>query len=66
MIGQRPDVKVRDADKKLAKSYDINLDEYIKPNKAIYGSFKFEGEFALPKKETAKSEAEELELVMSA
>ena len=46
VIGQRPDVKVRDEDKKLAKSFGIDLKEYIKPNDAIFGSFKFEGEFA--------------------
>lgn len=61
VIGQRPDVKVRDEDKKLAKSYGINLNEYIKPNKDIFGSFKFEGEFALPTSEaTANSELEEV------
>ena len=42
IIGQRPDVKVREEDKKLAKSYGINLSDYIKPNEAIFGSFKFE------------------------
>ena len=46
-IGQRPDLKVRVEDKKLAKSYGINLDDYIKPTNDIFGSFKFEGEFAL-------------------
>ena len=46
-IGQRPDLKVRGEDKKLAKSYGINLDDYIKPTNDIFGSFKFEGEFAL-------------------
>jgi hypothetical protein len=46
VIGQRPDVKVREEDKKLAKTYGINLDEYIKPTDSIFGSFKFEGEFA--------------------
>ena len=66
VIGQRPDVKVREEDKKLAKSFGINLDEYIKPNEAIYGSFKFEGEYAIPTMETSKTEAEELELVMTA
>ena len=42
IIGKRPDVKVREEDKKLAKTYGINLDDYIKPNEAIFGSFKFE------------------------
>lgn len=36
LIGQRPDLKVRDEDKKLAKSYGINLKEYINPNEDIY------------------------------
>ena len=66
VIGQRPDVKVREEDKKLAKNFGINLDEYIKPNEAIYNSFKFEGEYAIPTMETSKTEAEELELVMTA
>jgi hypothetical protein len=59
-IGQRPDVKVRNTDKKLAKSYGINLDEYIKPNDAIFGSFKFEGKYEvkIPEKQTANSELE--------
>lgn len=60
IIGQRPDVKVREADKKLAKSYNINLDEYIKPNEAIFGSFKFE-----ESAETAESKSE-LEFAMAA
>ena len=47
VIGQRPDLKVRVEDKKLAKSCGINLDDYIKPTNDIFGSFKFEGEFAL-------------------
>ena len=66
VIGQRPDVKVREEDKKLAKTCGIDLNEYIKPNEAIFGSFKFEGEYAVPSMETSKVEAEELELVMSA
>lgn len=60
IIGQRPDVKVREADKKLAKSYNINLDEYIKPNEAIFGSFKFE-----ESAETVESKSE-LEFAMAA
>lgn len=60
IIGQRPDVKVREADKKLAKSYNINLNEYIKPNEAIFGSFKFE-----ESAETTES-ANELEFAMAA
>ncbi len=66
VIGQRPDVKVREEDKKLAKTYGINLDEYIKPNESIFGSFKFEGEFA-GESATAKSEktADELAYAMA-
>jgi hypothetical protein len=63
VIGQRPDVKVREEDKKLAKTYGIDLKEYIKPNEAIFGSFKFEGEFATPTAEAAV--ADELEEVLS-
>ena len=66
VIGERPDVKVREEDKKLAKTYDINLSEYIKPNDAIFGSFKFEGEYASTTEKPTASNAEELELVMSA
>lgn len=36
LIGQRPDLKVREEDKKLAKSCGINLNEYIKPNEDIF------------------------------
>ena len=36
LIGQRPDLKVREEDKKLAKSCGINLNEYIKPNEGIF------------------------------
>ena len=64
VIGQRPDVKVREEDKKLAKTYGIDLKDYIKPSEDIFGSFKFEGEFAASTPTT--SNAEELELVMSA
>ena len=56
IIGQRPDVKVTSEDKKLAKAFGINLDEYIKPNEAIFKS----------KAETKSSSVDELELVMSA
>jgi hypothetical protein len=42
IIGKRPDVKVREDDKKLAKTYGINLSDYIKPDEKIFGSFKFE------------------------
>jgi hypothetical protein len=36
IIGQRPDLKVREEDKKLAKSYKIDLKEYIKPNEDVF------------------------------
>ena len=36
IIGQRPDLKVREEDKKLAKSCKIDLKEYIKPNEDIF------------------------------
>ena len=42
IIGKRPDVKVREEDKKLAKTYGINLNDYLKPDVKIFGSFKFE------------------------
>jgi hypothetical protein len=42
IIGKRPDVKVREEDKKLAKTYGINLNDYLKPDEKIFGSFKFE------------------------
>jgi hypothetical protein len=60
IIGKRPDVKVREEDKKLAKSYGINLGDYIKPDEGIFGSFKFE-ETA----EEAKA-ASEMEMAMAA
>jgi len=58
VIGQRPDIKVKETDKKLAKSFGIELSEYIKPNEAIYGSFKFEGEFATEEPQMVESELE--------
>ena len=58
VIGQRPDVKVREEDKKLAKTYGIDLKEFIKPNENIFGSFKFEGEFAVNKEKEVKAESE--------
>ena len=67
VIGQRPDVKVRKEDKALAKEMDINLDEYIKPNEAIFDSFKFEGEFAIDAASNeSKTESGELEMAMAA
>ena len=35
-IGQRPDVMVSQYDKELAKSFNINLEDFIKPNKDIF------------------------------
>lgn len=64
VIGQRPDVKVREEDRKLAKTYGIDLKEYIKPNEAIFGSFKFEGEEFTPA-ETTNVNSEEFDLVMA-
>lgn len=57
IIGKRPDVKVREEDKKLAKTYGINLGDYIKPDEKIFGSFKFE-ETDNDGKTTSKSEME--------
>ena len=57
IIGKRPDVKVREEDKKLAKTYGINLGDYIKPDEKIFGSFKFE-ETEDDGKTTSKSEME--------
>ena len=62
VIGQRPDLKVTDADKKLAKSYGIDLNEYIKPTEAIFGSYKFEDDDTPSK--TAKTK-DELEYAMA-
>lgn len=36
LIGQRPDLEVREGDKKLAKNKGINLRDYIKPNEDIF------------------------------
>lgn len=57
IIGKRPDVKVREEDKKLAKTYGINLGDYIKPDEKIFGSFKFE-ETEADGETTSKSEME--------
>jgi IMP cyclohydrolase len=62
VIGQRPDLKVTEADKKLAKSYGIDLNEYIKPTEAIFGSYKFEDDDTPSK--TAKTK-DELEYAMA-
>lgn len=39
VIGMRPDVIVTDNDMKLAKSYKINLKEYLKPTDEIFGKW---------------------------
>jgi hypothetical protein len=58
IIGQRPDVKVTEEDKKLAKSYGINLSDYVKPNPSIFGSYVIEeGE--------TKTTVNELEMAMA-
>jgi len=36
LIGQRPDLKVTPNDKKMAKKFGINLDEFIKPNSKVF------------------------------
>ena len=36
LIGQRPDLVVREEDEKLAKANDINLKDYIHPSKSIF------------------------------
>ena len=55
VIGQRPDVKVREEDKKLAKTNGITLNDYIKPTDSIFDSFKYEGEFATVTQEKTAS-----------
>lgn len=50
VIGQRPDLKVRDKDKRMAKELGINLKDYIKPTETIFGKYKVENELS-PKKE---------------
>ena len=62
IIGKRPDVKVREEDKKLAKTYGINLSDYIKPDEKIFGSFKFE-EIA---DEAETKSTSEMEMAMAA
>lgn len=52
LLGQRADLKVRETDKKLAKSYNINLSDYIKPNNNLF-------------EETVHSEEEVFETVMA-
>ena len=40
LLGKRPDLKVREFDIKLAKQFNINLDEYIKPTESIFNDDK--------------------------
>lgn len=42
IIGQRPDLKVRDIDKAEAKKQGINLKDYIKPTRSIFGKYSSE------------------------
>lgn len=65
VIGQRPDVKVREEDKKLAKTNGISLNDYIKPTDSIFDSFKYEGEFATVTKEKTSAEVNELEMALA-
>lgn len=37
LIGMRPDLKVREYDKQLAKEHKIKLEEYIAPNESVFG-----------------------------
>jgi ankyrin repeat protein len=46
LLGQRPDLVIREETKKLAKECGINLDEYIKPTKSIYGKYVVESDVA--------------------
>ena len=62
IIGRRPDVKVREEDKKLAKTYGINLNDYIKPDEKIFGSFKFED----VEEEVKTKSSSEMEMAMAA
>lgn len=52
ILCQRPDLKIREEDRKLAKNAKIELDDYIKPNPSIF-------------KDVVTSKTSELELVMS-
>lgn len=40
-IGKRPDLVVREEDKKLAKSFKINLNEYIKPENDFFEKYSY-------------------------
>lgn len=52
IIGQRPDLKVRDCDKEEAKKHGIDLSEYIKPSDSIFGKYLIE------ERSTAETEVE--------
>ena len=39
ILGMRPDLKVTDEDRELAKSFKIDLDKYIKPSESIFGMY---------------------------
>lgn len=51
IIGQRPDLKVREVDTKIAKSKGIDLKDYIKPNQHI-----FDEDMAMSAEETLEYE----------
>ena len=51
IIGQRPDLKVRDIDRKEAKKQGIDLNDYIKPNKDIFGKYVVEESYTKASKE---------------
>ena len=51
IIGQRPDLKVRDIDRKEAKKQGIDLNDYIKPNKDIFGKYVVEESYTKTSKE---------------
>lgn len=53
IIGQRPDLVIRDSDRALAKSMKINLNDYIKPDESIFGKYKV-------KKETVNAKTEDV------
>ena len=36
ILGERPDLKVRDFDRQLANQFNITLENYIKPNKNFF------------------------------
>lgn len=58
ILGQRPDLKVRDRDREEAKSAGIDLDKYIKPNNDIFGKYVVEDEDTTTTAAKATSKAE--------